>query len=99
MQDVLGTDLVAPTGALRRKMPVLEELAFVVGVLDVKALFEENILTLNEQQGGLLLYFGVAKVAVTLYTCHEDYYGYTLLRSTGNQGFVQQFLRIFILKQ
>lgn len=94
IQETLGIEQVRLTGAIRRLMPELESIDILIAKADITALFEEEILELVKQEEGSAIYTCQTldqNFPVVLYTCPAEFFGYNLLRTTGNEAFVQQF--------
>ena len=94
IQETLGLEQVCLTGAIRRLMPELESIDILVAQADIQALFEEEILELVQQEEGSAIYICQTidqNFPVIIYTCPASFFGYNLLRTTGNEAFVQQF--------
>lgn len=94
IQETLGIEQVSLTGAIRRLMPELESIDILIAQADISVLFEEEILELVKHEAGSAIYRCQTldqNFPVILYTCPPEFFGYNLLRTTGNEAFVQQF--------
>ncbi len=90
IQETLGTELVSLTGKIRRLEPILEAIAILVGQHDIQALFEQEILILNKHEANSAVYYCKTieqAFPVILCTSDADFFGYNLLRTTGNETF------------
>lgn len=90
IQEVLGTELVQLTGKVRRLIPVLEAITILIGQHDIQPIFEQGILTLNQQDKDTPVYHCQTtngNIPVILCTSEPDFFGYNLLRTTGTETF------------
>ncbi len=97
IQEVLGDTQVSLTGDVRRLMPEIEAIDLLVGQADMSAVFEADLLELVSHDADSAVYRCKTidqGFAVILYTCPADFFGYNLLRTTGNEKFVQQFFEL-----
>ncbi|MCP4440836.1 MAG: hypothetical protein GY810_18090 [Aureispira sp.] len=96
IQEVLDTELISLTGDIRRLMPVLTSIEILLGSNDVKKLEEEDILTIEEEKNGIWKCKTIENdFPVIIYSCNPDYWGYQLLRTTGNETFLKDFFEVF----
>lgn len=90
IQEILGTELVSLTGKIRRLEPILEAIAIIVGQQDIQAIFDENILTLEKHEEDSAVYHCKTPdqaFPVIICTSDAEFFGYNLLRTTGNEKF------------
>lgn len=90
IQETLGTELVSLTGKIRRLEPILEAIAILVGQHEVQAVFDENILVLDQHDGSTPVYHCKTPdlgIPVILCTSDAAFFGYNLLRTTGTEPF------------
>ncbi|MEO7175100.1 MAG: helix-hairpin-helix domain-containing protein [Saprospiraceae bacterium] len=84
--------MVSEAGALRRKMPVLDRLEFVIGEVDIKERIQalENLVLdeVNLPEGGIS---GVYReiFPVKIYAASPDQFGNILFQKTGSEEYVQ----------
>lgn len=92
IQDCLGIEQVSLTGKVRRLEPILEAIAVLVGQQDIQALFDEGILKLNRHEAGTVVYHCTTieqEFPVVLCTSDPEFFGYNLIRTTGNEAFIK----------
>lgn len=95
LEDVVGDENVAITGAFRRQLPVVDFLELLVVCPNPDIIKDSGLLTDFEAPKGKNYWQGKSaegQVSVRLYPTTEEYFGLNLLRSTGGANFVKDLL-------
>jgi DNA polymerase (family 10) len=92
LRGALGTELVSLTGEMRRAMPTLEGLEVLAEAESYGPAFEAGILQAPETRDGLLWARTSTGVPVCAHLCGEGFFGFELLRTTGNPAWTKALL-------
>ncbi|MCH2021316.1 MAG: PHP domain-containing protein [Saprospiraceae bacterium] len=90
IQHLLNTDLVSLTGKIRRLVPILDAIAILIGQQNIQLLFDKELIKLiNHEEGSSVYHCKTTEenIPVVICTSESDFWGYNLLRTTGNENF------------